>query len=257
MILKGKVFISTVSAHKSVEIRNIFEPLGAVVIDFPMTEIAGAELTPEIQDAINSLEKFHWIIFTSANGVKHFFQLVKNSGSFPSLPLTVKIAAVGIKTASELEKEGMKVHFTGSGNTAEELANELIRTESLQNCNILLPLGNLAPDTLQNKLSGIAHVMRINVYNTMKADAFVKEPVDRIINNLYDLVLFTSPSGVEYFIDQVHPENLRHTLRAASIGAVTTKAAERLGFPCLLTATRSTYEGLADEIVNYYTLNKQ
>src|SRR3972149_9372064 len=149
MILQGKSFISTVSVHKSVEFKNIFEPLGANVIDFPMSEILAMEKTPVIQSVIRQIEKFQWIIFTSSNGVVHFHRLLKEIGNESQIPNGIKIASVGIKTANAIENNGRKVDFTGSRNTVENLVDDLMAKESLQNCNILLPLGNLAPDTLE------------------------------------------------------------------------------------------------------------
>jgi uroporphyrinogen-III synthase len=255
MILEGKVFISTVSAHKSVEIKNVIEPLGATVVDFPLTEIIAARQTPAILSAIKQIEKFHWIIFTSANGVTYFHRLLRDIRNISIIPSVVKIATVGIKTARELENNGSKAYVTGSG-TVEKLLDELIVKESLQNKKILLPLGNLAPDTIREKLSEFARVTRIDVYNTCKAMIADYDPIKRIKNNCYDLVIFTSPSGVDNFTDVLGEENITPEIRAASIGKVTTRAVEAHGLTCLVTATRSTYEGLADEIVNYYTLNK-
>ena len=252
MILQGKIFISTVSAHKSVEIRNIFEPLGATVVDFPMTELMAVDQTHAIQSAICQIEKFNWIIFTSANGVKHFYRLLNQIGKVSKIPSGVKIAAVGVKTALELKNAGRNADYIGSGNTAENLVNELLEKESMAKLNILLPLGNLAPDTLHIRLSKIADVTRIDVYKTLKTVVTDNEPVERIKNNRYDLVLFTSPSSVNNFADAVGPENITPELRVASIGRVTTRAAEQYGLICIITAETSTYEGLANEIINYY-----
>lgn len=252
MILRGKVFISTVSSHKSGEIKNIFEPLGVTMVDFPMTEFMAVEQTPSIRSAIRQIEKFHWIIFTSANGVTHFHRLLMETDKVSKIPSGIKIAAVGFKTALELENTGRKADFTGSGNTAENLVNELLEKESLRNCNILLPLGNLAPDTMHSRLSKIANVTRIDVYKTLKTVVTDNEPVERIKNNRYDLVLFTSPSGVNSFADAVGPENITSELRVASIGRVTTHAAEQYGIICIITAETSTYEGMANEIIKYY-----
>ncbi|HBH85522.1 MAG: hypothetical protein A2X05_03280 [Bacteroidetes bacterium GWE2_41_25] len=256
MILQGKVFISTVSIHKSVEIRNIFEQLGATVVDFPMTELLAVEQTPAIQKAIWQIEKFQWIIFTSANGVRYFHRLLKEIGKVSKIPSGVKIAAVGVKTALELENNGRKADYSGTKNTAENLVDELLEKESLQNCNILLPLGNLAPDTLHTRLSKIANVTRIDVYKAIKAQVAANDTIERIKNNRYDLVLFTSPSGVDNFADAIGHENINPELRVASIGKVTACAVEQHGLTCLVTSAKSTYEGLADEIVNYYTINK-
>jgi uroporphyrinogen-III synthase len=253
MSLKGKVLISTVYSHKSAEIKNIFEPLGATVIDFPLTEIRTADLSSQVKNTLINIETFNWIIFTSSNGVIHLLKLLTLSGKESKIPSHIKTAAVGIKTARELEKSGNKTDFTGTGHTAENLVTELMEKELLKGSNILLPLGNLAPDTLERKLSGTASITRINVYNTIKTDITDDEPVRRIKSNRYDLVLFTSPSGVANFINAYGPDINKSGLRAASIGHVTTNAAERSGITCLLTASKSTYEGLADEIVKYYT----
>jgi uroporphyrinogen-III synthase len=255
MILQGKVFISTVSAHKSVEIRNLFEPLGVIVVDFPMTEIVEVEQTPDILDAIKKLDNFQWIIFTSANGVIHFQRFLREIKNMAVIPPTIKVATVGVKTAHELERTGRKADFSGSGNTSENLASELLEKENLQNCNILLPLGNLAPDTLTTKLSKIAYLTRIDVYKTIRLENANNEPIERIKNNQYDLILFTSSSGVENFVNVIGQENIGPHLKIASIGNVTTKTAESHGFTCGITAAKSTYEGLVAEIVNYYTIN--
>jgi uroporphyrinogen-III synthase len=254
MILQGKVLISTVSTHKSGEIRSVFEPLGATVIDFPMTEIIPVEVTADIQNVIGQLEKFNWIIFTSANGVIHFYRILSETGMLSKIPDTVKIGAVGVKTALELEKTGRIADFTGSGNTAEKLIEELIEKEPMQNCHVLLPLGNLAPPTIEQRLSGIAAVKRITIYATVKAPLQDDDPLRRIKTNRYDLVLFTSPSGVDHFVETMRNEMIVSETRVASIGMVTTRSAQNYGMHCLITATKSTYEGLADEIVNYYTI---
>src|SRR5512133_565521 len=201
MMLEGKMFISTVSASKSEAMREVFKKLGASLIDFPMTEITGATLSPGIEKILKKISGFDWVIFTSPNGAKYFHQLLMEVyGSMPELR-GVRIAAIGAKTAQELANHGMRVAFTGSRNTAEDLIEEMTEKLNLQNSNILLSLGNLAPDTLQERLSEIANVTRINVYDTKKTGENSDELIRRIKNNSYDLILFTSPSGVESFTD--------------------------------------------------------
>jgi len=117
-------------------------------------------------------------------------------------------------------------------------------------------LGDIAPDTLLARISKIANVTRINVYKTLKTVVTDNEPIERIKNNCYDLVLFTSPSGVMNFADTVGTEYINPELRVASIGRVTTCAAEQYGLICKITAETSTYEGLANEIINYYYKTK-
>ncbi len=252
MRLQGKIFISTVSAVKASEIRNIFEPLGAIMIDFPMTRFTGSDNTTEIQSVFMQLEKYQWIIFTSANGVKYFHHLLADTIGLTAIPQGIKIGVVGPKTALELKNYGRNADFTGSGGTAESLINELIEKKLVHNCNVLLPLGNLAPDTAQLSLSEIANATRINVYRTVKSDISDNSPIDLVKNNRYDLVLFTSPSGVRNFAETLGPRHLDPQLRFACIGKVTESAAKKYGLNCMITAATSTYEGLAKEILNYY-----
>ena len=79
------------------------------------------------------------------------------------------------------------------------MVTELIEKELVQNCNVLLPLGNLASGIPELILSEISVPMRINVYKTVKTDIPDNGSIGLIKNNSYDLILFTSPSGVVNF----------------------------------------------------------
>jgi uroporphyrinogen-III synthase len=251
MILKNKIFISTVNSNKSGEIKRVFEPLGATIIDFPMIEIVAADLSA-VRNTINQNEDFGWVVFTSANGASYFYTFLQEVTGQRNLSVHTKIAVIGQSTAKVVKKLDRNPDFIGEGNTAEDLVNELLEKEIVANQSILLPLGNLAPDTMQKKLSTVAEVTRINVYKTIRARQVDLEKINTITNDQYDLILFTSPSGVENFIVTMGKENISSKLRIASIGKVTTEAAEKQGLSCLITAQDSTYEGLSEEIVKYY-----
>ncbi len=251
MILREKIFISTVSTQKYLELKNIFEQLGATLIDFPMTDFIESDLTAEIKDTLSQIEKYHWIIFTSSNGVRYFHHLLYETVNLPVVPSHIKIAVVGPKTALELKKAGRTADYIGLGGTGESLINEMIEKELVQNCRLLFPLGNLAPDSTYKSLSEIAEVTRINVYCTVKTNISDNGPIEMIKNNHYDLVLFTSPSGVINFAETLGPY-FNKELKFACIGKVTARAAGQYGLKCRITAETSTYEDLANEILNYY-----
>ena len=119
------------------------------------------------------------------------------------------------------------------------------------NQKILLSLGNLAEDTLYERLKKENNVQRINVYQTNKP-----KTVDNIIINLirdkkFDLIIFTSPSCFHHFCLYVEKDVIRN-LKMASIGSTTTKAIEDEGYTVALTASRSNVEGLVEAITEYY-----
>jgi uroporphyrinogen-III synthase len=252
MMLKNRIFISTVNTTKSAEIKRVFEPLGATIVDFPMIEIVAADLSPSIRSAICHMDDFDWVIFTSANGASYFYSFFRDVSGNRNLSTSTKIAVVGASTAKMVKALDRQANYISTGNTAEDMIDEMLEKQLVDGKDILLPLGNLAPDTAQQKLSGIARVTRIDVYKTIRAQQVDFDKLDTITSDKYDLILFTSPSGVDNFVVTMGKENIHPKLRIASIGKVTTQAAEKHGLKCLITAEISTYEGLSEEIVNYY-----
>lgn len=251
MMLKDKIFISTVNTNKAAELKRVFEPSGATIVDFPMIEIVGADLN-SVRGVISRHEDFDWILFTSTNGASYFYTFLQEISGHRNLSRFTKIAVIGQSTAKVVKKLDRNPDFIGAGNTAEELIAELIEKEQLSEQRVLLPLGNLAPDTAQKQLSMVADVTRIDVYKTIRSRHIDHSRIDMIVEGKYDLILFTSPSGVENFVVTMGKENIKSDFRIASIGKVTTQAIENQGLKALITSEVSTYEGLMEEIVKYY-----
>jgi uroporphyrinogen-III synthase len=252
MSLEGKIFISTVSHQKAERFRSVISPLGATLIDFPMTDVRASLLTPGLMEVFSELELYHWVIFTSGHGVCHFMNFWKRL--YPSTPLPghLRFAVIGNATGRTLAHEGYRSEYTSTGNTAEDLGIELVNSGLLKNCRVLLALGNLAPDTLGKKLSGVCTFARINVYQNVKTTVIDPEIVKSIVTGDYDLVLFTSPSSVEHFAEIILPLKIFLPLKIACIGSVTASAAMKYDIPSLVTAEESTYEGLVRQIELYY-----
>ena len=169
------------------------------------------------------------------------------------MPKTLKLAVIGYKTGLELEYYGYAPTFISEENTAEEFMNRFDAKYKPENQNILLSLGNLADNTLQNNLSLKNTVHRINVYQTVKPAQADTEIIDLIKNNQYDLIVFTSPSTFNNFCT-FYDSSLLEKLKMASIGSVTTKAIQKAGLEPLFTAKKSNAEGIRDAITEFYQL---
>ena len=72
--LKDKIFISTRPANGADELPGLFANAGATLLEMPLIEIFSKPLNDPEKQAISNLEEFQWLIFTSSNGVKYFFQ---------------------------------------------------------------------------------------------------------------------------------------------------------------------------------------
>ena len=253
--LKDKIIISTRPLSKDDSLKNYLSSKGAIVLDFPMIEIKPAELTSELKTTFQQIKTFDWIIFTSKNGVKYFFELLNQSEINSNVISSIKTAVIGIHTAEELEKFNTKPTFISKGNTSEDFLKELsIGLIKSQN-KVLLALGNLARDILEKGLSSIAAVKRINVYNTNEINTVSLDIIEQIKLEIYDLIVFTSPSGFNHFIDLFKNDNCLKNLKIAGIGKTTEKAIVSKGYNPMVISAESNGLGLAKKIENYFKIS--
>ena len=146
---------------------------------------------------------YEWILFTSANGVKTFFELYKAYGDIRCLS-PMRIAAVGAATAREIEQHHLKVDLIPPKANADALATQLIEHEGVESVKMLVVTGNQNRQTLVQRLEeeGRAIVDTLPLYKTSRTD-LSKDPVAaRFRKEGADAVLFTSSSTVKSFIDQ-------------------------------------------------------
>lgn len=249
--LLDKIIISTRAIESGDTLPDILKARGAKLLALPMIEIITTQLKRRDQNVMRNLDYFNWVFFTSKNGVVNFFKHLLEIKGNTELPDTLKIAAIGGKTAIELDYYGYAPHFISKGNTSEEMLDQFYSEHKPNNLNILLSLGDLADDTLINRLFVENEISRINVYETIKPKTADLEILNRIKNDQYDMIVFTSPSTFQNFCS-FYEMNLIKKLKMASIGSTTTSAIKDEGFDPLFTARTSNAEGLRDAIIEYY-----
>ncbi|MCU0822691.1 MAG: uroporphyrinogen-III C-methyltransferase, partial [Spirochaetes bacterium] len=76
--------------------------LGAWVIEFPTIEIKVKSDMDELYNAIEEIANYDWIIFTSQNAVKIFFNSMKEKGMDARNLYYTRLACIGPATANEL-----------------------------------------------------------------------------------------------------------------------------------------------------------
>lgn len=251
--LKDKVIVSTRAGETGDTLPELLKSLGAGLLSLPMIEIVPSKVDDHMTEHVNNLEFFDWIFFTSKNGVSNFFRQLIDIKGDTELPKSVKLAAIGLKTGLELEYYGYAPEFISEENTGQEFLKRFREKYDPVGLKILLSLGNLADDTLFNHLSIHNNTHRINVYQTIKPNRADPEILERLKNDQYDLIVFTSPSTFNnfcYFYDR----ELIGKLKMGSIGSVTTRAIQDAGFEPVFTARKSNAEGIRDAIVEYYKI---
>ncbi len=213
-----------------------------------MIEIKEAPINNTEKDILKKIDKFDKIIFTSKNGVIFFFkQYYKITGN-QVLPIDIKFATIGKNTSKELEKYAYKTDFTNKGSTSFDFIKN-INTFVNNNENVLLALGNLSKNVIEEAILKYANVCRINFYNTTATQVVDNKIVEQIKNNNYNLLLFTSPSGF-YNFNKLRID--KKNLKIACIGTTTANAIKKHNITPLIIAKKSTAEGFAESIINYF-----
>lgn len=255
--LFGKRIVVTRSRQQSGALRTRLERLGASVIEIPLIRIerdVNEEIKKEIFEGLGS---YDWLVFSSANGVKHFFDAFLDT--FPDLRSLgfMRIAAVGESTARTVRELHLSVEVVPHKPVAEELADALIKTGTMDNAKVLVVIGSEGRDVLVNKLEEARAIVDcLPVYRTEKND-LTKEPgAQDFRESGADAVLFTSSSGVRSFVAQAEALQLEAGAKrplTGSIGAITSETMRSSGMPVDFEASTSTLDAFVESLVKKLT----
>lgn len=247
-MLADKVIVSTRPKGSQDLIGDSLSDLGATLLSMPLIEIYPIEIPQNHLSEITT-GKYQWLVFTSRNGVNHFFNQYKINPNISKTPF--KTAVFGKRTARALASFNISANIINQGNSAVDLYDDL-RTVLHPDDKLLLVLGNLAADKLQQRLAPIVSVNRINAYQTDFVNTLDSTILKRIVDNTYDLILFASPSGYRSFKHHAAGHVNMNQLRIACIGPTTEQELVADGVIPLVVADPSGKEGLIKGIRNYF-----
>jgi len=167
---------------------------GATIIHYPLIQIRPKDAqTPSLQDLYANINSYTHLLFTSKYGVQVFFAHLSTLKISP--PTNKEWIAIGKRTASFLEKEGITPSFVAQEECQEGVIS-LLQTLSLSQSRLLIPKSSLSRSVLYNFLKDneIDHTS-IDIYDTQ---FFRNDPLPSL--DSIDLFVFTSPSTVRAFI---------------------------------------------------------
>ena len=245
--LFGKRIIVTRDWRQSSMLAEPLEALGAEILFVPVIEIADPAESSALNEAIQNLASYDWLIFTSANGVRQFVEALDRS-SKDLRDLRAKLCAIGPATRAAIEALHLLVDVMPEEYVAESLV-EALAGENLKGKRILLPRAavarDLVPDTLRER-GAIVDV--VEAYRTIvPADAAVR--AKEALAHKPDWITFTSSSTVKNLLAVAGREALRG-IKVASIGPVTSATAREAGLTVDVEADPHTIDGLVDAIVH-------
>lgn len=253
--LFGQRILVTRAREQASAFSRMIEEAGGEAWEAPTIAIDSAADTSELQTAVQHAGDYDWIIFTSANGVRAFFDCMRESGLDIRSLGQAKICAIGPKTKETLEEKGLLVAAMPEKFVAESVV-ECLKPLLQPGERILLPRSDLARKVLVDTLVQMGmQVDEVVAYRTKKVDRFDAEILEKLRDKSIHIVTFTSSSTVKNFMALVGDVALLQGIKLASIGPVTTKTLAEFGLTPDIEAKDYTIAGLYDAIVE--AVNKE
>ncbi|HQM44063.1 MAG TPA: uroporphyrinogen-III C-methyltransferase, partial [Smithellaceae bacterium] len=224
---------------------------GANPISFPTIAIEPPDDWGELDKALKQLESYHWLIFTSANGVRFFFERLRQKEKDIRDLKGIKICCIGPATARQIEGKDIKVDLVPD----EFIAEGILKSFSALNVRgkkILLPRAAQARDILLEGLKNQgAEVDVVTVYRTINSGRKKEEFMALLDTHEVDIITFTSSSTVTNFVEIMGKDFvLPPQVRVACIGPVTTATAKKAGFQVDIEQKEYTMSGLVQSLID-------
>lgn len=218
LLTRPKELVSTMSER--------LREQGAEVIEMPTIATVPIEGSAALEAALDSLDSYDWIAFTSPSGVRIFFEALDAAGRDVRTIGTARIAALGQGTATELAKHHIVADLVPKGATGEALGKALAEVAE-PGSHILLPRAKIGNPEILDALAGF-EIDDVPTYDTVALTDDIVGLARQFEEGRIFCAAFTSSSGVKAFAE-AHPELDMSLVQAACIGEKTRATAEALG----------------------------
>ena len=231
--LLGKGVVVTRSREQASDLVRALTDMGACCYEFPTIEVVPLADTTPVRQAVDRLDCFDWLVFSSVNGVKHFWRELEALGKDARALGTLMVAAIGPATAKALADKGIRADFVPEKFVAEAVVQGLLAVQ-IGGKRVLIPRAAQAREVLPEELCKAgAQVEVLPVYETRPAAQDPQEILEAITQGEIHYLTFTSSSTVDNFFARIAPATLaplRDKLAIACIGPITAATLRKHGF---------------------------
>ena len=253
--LFGKRVLVTRAKTQASELSDLIRAQGGEPIECPTIDFVPPDDWAEVDEAIEQLATYQWLVLTSVNGVKAFMQRLWHHGHDARALAGLQICCIGPRTAEEVRRFGIDADLVPETFQAEGLIDVLKRA-GVSGQRVLLARAAQAREVLPEELerSG-AFVRVVKVYKTV-VPVIKRERVQQLFReHSIDVVTFASSSTVRNFsqlFDGAHDlkKRLNGTI-IASIGPITAKTIRETGLDVHVMAAQNTIPALVQSLVDY------
>ncbi|MBS0201341.1 MAG: uroporphyrinogen-III C-methyltransferase [Planctomycetes bacterium] len=249
--LFGQVIGITRPEDQADEVAQRAYQLGALPVLLPTIEIAPPDDWAAIDDVLCRLDKFDWIIWTSANGVRGLLDRLWSTGGDVRRLGSAKLACIGPATAAALATFSLRADVVPTEFRAESLAASL--APLVAGKRVLWARASRGRDVLPRELSNAGAILeQVVVYQNRDVTSFPAAEMGQLERGELDWIGLSSPSIARSLAQNLTPTArtlIGSRTRLASISPVTTAAAIDAGLVIAAEATTYTWEGLFQAMI--------
>ena len=259
--LTDKTIIVTRPRQQAAELKNELEKLGAKVVLFPTIEIAAPESYAELDETVQNLSDYDWLIVTSANAAEHFLQRLEANELETAELDYLRVCAIGEATFERLRLGQVHVDVVPTESRAEAVFQAICEylggVHELENLRFLLPRSSIALNVLPEKLREAgASVKTVTAYQTILPEKPETGKIKALLEGgAIDCLTFTSPSTFKNFIKLIGNDDLQRLLRGVAIaclGQTTAQAVRESDFTVDIISVDANAASFAAAITKFY-----
>ncbi len=242
--LAGKRIVVTRAEDQAQHLCRMLRARGAEPVEWPVLRI-DATVPKDPHRWTHAVETADWVVFCSANGVKH--ALAQLASTWPA---SLRVAAVGPKTAQMVAAHGLTVDAQPEIYQATSIISAIRAVQpNLVAARMVVIKGTLSPNDLSESLRAAgAQVSELIVYQTVPIGGPAPLP------GTFDAITFASGSAAR-FAAAAFGANLPESICVACIGPYTAQAARASGWTISAHARVHTISGLVDALEDHFRVN--
>jgi uroporphyrinogen-III synthase len=247
--LAGRRVLVTRALQQAGKLSAGLRALGAKPVEVPVLEIVAPESYAPLDDALQHLDQYDWLILTSSNTLQVVSARCARFGINPANAEGLKVAAVGSATAEAARRLGFRVTVVPESYVAESLVESL--RDQVAGKRILLARAAVARDVIPDALRAAgALVDVVDAYRNVLPEAAPEQLRQAVAGGL-DAATFTSSSSVTHLAEAARAAGIAWPLAgipSVSIGPITSQTLRELGWPPAAEAEPSDIPGLVKAV---------
>ena len=262
--LRGRTIVVTRATEQAGDLARRLRRSGARVLEAPAIAFAPPRSWGAADRALERIDRFDLLLFTSVNGVARFLERARRRAAARAALRGLPVVAIGPATAAAARRGGLVVVAVPRQFRAEGIVRLLPRLARLRReavptrgtraprasrgARILMPRAQSGRDLVPRALRerGI-RVVVVPVYRTVPSRRGRAPVVRALRTGGIDLVTFASSATTRHFTAGFTASDRRRLRRvpAAVIGPITAREARRLGFRIAAMPARATIPDFA------------